>query len=108
MNLARTNRKLVEQLRYSLDIEATQAALDRGQITPIQARNIVKWIVTVKDIRENPIYWLQDETGSLIGEIVARGGGASWLARRYGKDYKNGATEFTDEDEAAAFVRAGK
>jgi len=67
MNLARTNRKLVEQLRYSLDIEATQAALDRGQITPIQARNIVKWIVTVKDIRENPIYWLQDETGSLIG-----------------------------------------
>lgn len=43
MTLARRNRKLVEQLRCALDIEATQATLDRGAITPIQARNIVKW-----------------------------------------------------------------
>lgn len=93
MSLARTNKKTVEQLRDSLDIEATQAALDQGKITPIQARNIVKWIVAVKDIRENPVYPVQAKTGQFVGEIVARGG-KSWLARRYGKDYPNDTAEF--------------
>lgn len=105
MSLARTNKKTVEQLRDSLDIEATQAALDQGKITPIQARNIVKWIVAVKDIRENPVYPVQAETGQFVGEIVARGG-KSWLARRYGKDYPNDAAEFAKEDEAIAFIHA--
>lgn len=104
MSLAKTNRKFVSQLRNSLDIEATQAALDRDEITPIQARNIIKWIVAVKNIRENPLYTMQDEAGQFIGEVITRGGGTSWIARRYGKGYPNDAAEFADRDEAVAFV----
>ncbi|MCY0914045.1 hypothetical protein [Massilia antarctica] len=105
MTLARTNRKLVEELRNGLDIGATQAALDRGEITPIQARNIVKWVVDVQHIRDNPMYVVVDAAGQHIGELVTTNKGLSWIGRRYGKNYPNDSAEYPDEDQAVAFVR---
>ncbi|SIR84780.1 hypothetical protein SAMN05880566_12734 [Janthinobacterium sp. TND4EL3] len=105
MTLARRNRKLVEQLRCALDIDATQAALDRGAITPIQARNIVKWVVHVKQIHDNPMFVVTDATGEHIGELISGNKGTTWTGRRYGKNYPNDAAEFADQGHAEAFVR---
>jgi len=105
MTLARTNRKLVEQLRQELDLDATQAALDRGAITPIQAKNIVKWVVHVQRIRDNPMYAVTDAAGQYIGELVTVNKGVSWIGRRYGKNYPNDSVECPDQEQAAAFVR---
>jgi hypothetical protein len=105
MILARTNRKLVEQLRLGLDLGATQAALDRGAITPIQAKNIVEWVVQVKRVRENPMYAVVDAAGQYVGELVTENKGVSWIGRRYGKNYPNDSAEFTDQEHAVAFVR---
>lgn len=107
MSLAKTNRKLFERLRLGLDLEATQTALDRGEITPRQAKNIVKWIVGVKDARENAPYAVvvTDAAGrQYVGEVVSKNRGASWIGRRYGRNYPHDSAEFTEQEDAVNFV----
>jgi len=105
MSLAKTNRKVVEKLRESLDLDATYAALDQGEITPVQARNVIKWITTVKEIRENPFHAIQDDSGKFVGEVTTKGAGRSWMARRYGEESRSDV-EFFSLEEAIAFVRS--
>lgn len=105
MSLARTNRKVVEKLRESLDVAATHAALDRGEVTPVQARNIIKWITAVKEIHESPFYAIRDDSGRCVGEVTAKGGGRSWMARKYGEG-RSGVVEFSSLEEAVTFVRS--
>lgn len=105
MSVSRTNRNLVEQLRIGLDIVATQVALDQGEITQIQARNIVKWAVGVQRIQENPMHVVTDAEGQYIGELVTANKGLSWIGLRYGKKYPNDSSEFSDVEQAAALVR---
>ncbi|ULU27695.1 hypothetical protein [Dyella terrae] len=105
MSLARTNRNVVEKLRESLDVAAAHAALGRGEITPVQARNIIKWITAVKEIRENPLYAIQDDSGRCVGEVTAKDGGRSWMARKYGEG-RSDVVEFFSPEDAVAFVRS--
>lgn len=105
MTLAKTNQKLVYQLRCSLNIAAVNDALNQGKITPQQARNINKFISSVHDVRENPIHVVADDDGKVIGDVQAQGGGASWLAKRYGNHYPNDAAEFFDFEKAVAFIK---
>jgi Uma2 family endonuclease len=107
LSVVTTNRKLVEQLRLGLDLEATQAALDRGEITPRQAKNIVKWIMGVKDARENAPYAavVTDAGGrQYVGEVVSKNRGATWIGRRYGRNYPHDSAEFTEQEDAVNFV----
>jgi hypothetical protein len=81
MSVAKTNRKLVQNLRLSLDVVATQAALDRGEITSGQAKGILKWIATVQDILANPVYEVQNDAKQFVGDVTTQGGGMSWIAQ---------------------------
>ena len=99
------NRKLVNDLRASLDVEATQAALDQGAITPIQARNIMRWIDQVNEIRTNPLYAVKDAQGQFIGSVAASEGGTKWTGRRFGADYERSAATFDSCEEAAQYVQ---
>lgn len=97
------NRKLVNYLRAGLDAAATQAALERGDITPIQARNITRWIDQVRKIHAYPLHVVQDRQGRMIGEFKAGDAGNEWVARRYGSEYDTPAT-FDSQEAAIAFV----
>lgn len=99
------NRKLVNDLRASLDAAAAQAALDQGAITPIQARNIMRWIDQVREIQANPLYAIKDEQGQYIGSVAASAGGTKWTGRRFGADYEGSAATFDSCDEAAQYVQ---
>ena len=83
MGTLRSNRKLVNELREGLDLQSVQAELDHGTITARQAKNIGRFILIVKDLRENPISAVLDQAGNCIGEVSAKTGGVSWIGCRY-------------------------
>jgi hypothetical protein len=107
MSVAKTNHKLVEQLRTELDLRAVATALDRGEITPRQAQNLTRWIRAVEKIQENYKYTrvVQDPTsGQYVGAVVSRNRGKSWIGLRYGPNYPHNSAEFTAEQDAVRFV----
>lgn len=107
-SVALTNQKLVERLRSEDDLDAVQSALDRGEITPRQAQNITKMITAARSIRENYPYAavvFDEASGQYVGEVVSQNRGASWIGRRYGRDFPHDSAEFTEQDDAVRFVR---
>lgn len=104
MSASRTNRQLVNQLREGLDVEAIQVALDNGTITPRKAKNTIQFVLTVKDIRENPVYTIVDQTGRYIGEVSTKDAGASWIGCRHGQLRPLPAAEFSNIEDAKLFV----
>jgi hypothetical protein len=50
----RATSKTMENLRATLDVGAVRDALVRGEITPIQARNLTKFISTCRSVRAKP------------------------------------------------------
>jgi hypothetical protein len=106
-SIALTNQKLVERLRSEDDLEAVQSALDRGEISPRQAKNITKVITAARAIRENyrNVAVVFDEaSGQYVGEVVSKNRGASWVGRRYGRNFPHDSAEFTEQDDAVRFV----
>lgn len=74
-SVALTNQKLVERLRSGDDLETVQSALDRGEITPRQAKNITKWITSAREIRESYRYAavvFDEASGQWVGEVVSK------------------------------------
>lgn len=105
--VAKTNQKLVERLRSGLNLKAVQSALDRGEITPRQTQNITKFIRAAKAIRADYRYAavVFDETSNqYVGEVVSKNRGASWIGRRYGRNYPRDSAQFTQQDDAVRFV----
>ena len=99
-SVALTNQKLVERLRSGDDLEAVNSALDRGEITFRQAKNITKWIRSRETIRENYRYTavvFDDASGQWVGEVVSKNRGASWIGKRYGQKYPRDSAEFTGQ-----------
>lgn len=100
-----SQRKLVEDLRLSLDPEAVTAALKRGDINVRQAKSLTQWISNVRDIHDNPIYWVSDDHGVNIGEIHAKNGGRAYVAKVYGKHFDENCPEFDNLSAATALIQ---
>jgi len=106
-SVAKTNQKLVTRLYSELDLKAVQSALTRGEITPRQAQNITKLIRASKVIRESArqVAVVFDEaTRQYVGEVVSKNDGASWIGRRYGRNYPHDSAEFAEQDDAVGFI----
>lgn len=106
-SVAKTNQKLVARLYSELDLEAVQSALDRGEITPRQSQNITKLIRGAKAIRESARHSavvFDEATSQYVGEVVSKNNGASWIGRRYGRNYPHDSAEFAEQDDAVDFV----
>jgi hypothetical protein len=110
MSMARTNRKMIDKLRAEGSLEAVRAALDRGEITRRQAETLVKNISAARRIQRS--YWysavMRNATGQYVGEVTSRNGGATWIGRRYGRNYPHDAAEFAREEDAIRFVLAAE
>jgi hypothetical protein len=102
--LARTNQKLIEELRAKLDVEAVERARVDARITDVQAKRLVVQILAIKDIQANPLYHVQDQNGRLIGEIATSKNGTVFAALRYRSDAAKRSGTFTDYEAAANFI----
>lgn len=100
----RANAKKMSELKTSLDLDAVAAALQAGEITSRQAKNATRFIEVALDIRNNPLYAVEDGKGQFIGEFHRLPDG-NWRARRYGKEFKTGGVIVSSEDEAIAYVK---
>jgi hypothetical protein len=81
-----------------------QAALDDGEITERQARNIAKFAAGVWQVRTQPVAQLvQDEAGHFLGEMTPLADG-TWHAGRYGPDYAAGGVVVADSEAAERYI----
>lgn len=103
-DLARKNRKTMERLRTQGDRESVERAFLHGKITEQQAKNLLKLITAVAQVKAHPLPVLvQSETGRILGKVHPSGEGKSWEARPYGKNYPAGEM-LGSQEEAVEYV----
>lgn len=86
MTLSKHNKKLVRCLELSCDEMLVEEALRDGEITPRQATLLKRSIGLSREIRENPIHYVRDDAGKIIGEAQKTPCRTEWIACKYGPD----------------------